>query len=206
MGVGAWAVALTVLATGRQGRRSALLAASGGLLFGAALLLTYGAVLLALVPAAVATARRRIAPLLWAGAGAAAVGTGFLAAGFAWWEGLAETRRTYLAGAGGKRPGGYFLLANPAALGLAVGPAAAVGLARLRDGRVWLLAGGALAAVALADISGMSRGEVERIWLPFVPWLLTACAALGRRAASRLWLALHLASGLGLQLLVRAPW
>ena len=24
----------------------------------------------------------------------------------------------------------------------------------------------------------MSRAEVERIWLPFVPWLLVACALL----------------------------
>ena len=25
--------------------------------------------------------------------------------------------------------------------------------------------------VVLADASGMSKAEVERIWLPFVPWL-----------------------------------
>ena len=44
--------------------------------------------------------------------------------------------------------------------------------------RLWLLVGGGLAAVAIADLSGMSKGEVERIWLPFLPWVLLAAAAL----------------------------
>ena len=35
--------------------------------------------------------------------------------------------------------------------------------------------------VALADASRMSQAEVERIWLPFVPWLLVACALLPKR-------------------------
>ena len=53
------------------------------------------------------------------------------------------------------------------------------------------------AMVVAADLSQMSKAEVERIWLPFVPWLLIGCALLperwrrwglgapgGRRAAS----------------------
>jgi hypothetical protein len=32
--------------------------------------------------------------------------------------------------------------------------------------------------VVAADLSQMSRAEVERIWLPFVPWLLVGCALL----------------------------
>ena len=32
--------------------------------------------------------------------------------------------------------------------------------------------------VALADASGMSKAEVERIWLPFIPWLTVSCALL----------------------------
>ena len=35
--------------------------------------------------------------------------------------------------------------------------------------------------VLLADVSQMSKAEVERIWLPFVPWLLVACALLPER-------------------------
>jgi hypothetical protein len=35
--------------------------------------------------------------------------------------------------------------------------------------------------VVLADASQMSKGEVERIWLPFVPWILVSCALLPER-------------------------
>ncbi len=41
-----------------------------------------------------------------------------------------------------------------------------------------------LATVLLADLSGMSKAEVERIWLPFVPWLLVGTALLPRPVAS----------------------
>jgi hypothetical protein len=42
-------------------------------------------------------------------------------------------------------------------------------LFRLRDRQLWLLVGAALTAVLLADVSGLSKAEVERIWLPFAP-------------------------------------
>ena len=44
-----------------------------------------------------------------------------------------------------------------------------------------LLAGAGVLMVAAADASGMSKAEVERIWLPFVPWLLISCALLPER-------------------------
>ncbi len=68
---------------------------------------------------------------------------------------------------------------------------------------MWLLAGGALVALAAADLSGMSKGETERIWLHLVPWLLVATAAL---RGSRGWLAAQVALALALQLTVRSPW
>ena len=43
-------------------------------------------------------------------------------------------------------------------------------------------------AVGAADLSGLSKAEVERIWLPFVVWLLVAAAHLPP-PAQRLWLA-----------------
>ena len=46
-----------------------------------------------------------------------------------------------------------------------------------RDRRAWLVVGAALVAVALADLSGMSKAEVERIWLPFAPFVLAATRA-----------------------------
>jgi hypothetical protein len=51
----------------------------------------------------------------------------------------------------------------------------------------------------------MSKAEVERIWLPFVPWVLVATAALPR-PERRAWLTLTVTAGLALQLLVRMPW
>ncbi|MGW5672640.1 hypothetical protein ACWEVO_32705, partial [Micromonospora sp. NPDC003776] len=51
-----------------------------------------------------------------------------------------------------------------------------------------LLPAGAALVVLTADLSGMSKAEVERIWLPFVVWLLVAAAHLPA-PARRWWLA-----------------
>ena len=94
---------------------------------------------------------------------------------------------------------------------LVVGPATAVALPRLRGRDAWLLAGAALAAVTLADVSGLSKAEVERIWLPFAPFVLVATCALATRAtrpirAARGWLGLQVTAALALQLVVRTKW
>lgn len=207
-GVGAWAVALIVLAVGRRGTRSDLAALAGGLLFGVALFLSYGLILLALIPLAVAGSARRLRPLAIATLGVVAVVLAFGAAGFWWLDGFEATRHEYLfRSAAVGRPYGYFLFADLAALALAVGPATFAAIARLRDPRLLTLVAGGLAAVALADLSGMSKGEVERIWLPFMPWLLAAGACLWRRPGSvRGWLAAQATCGIAIEVLVRTPW
>jgi hypothetical protein len=114
---------------------------------------------------------------------------------------LAATGDRYWAGIASERPVLYLtLLGNPAALALATGPAVAVGLWRLRR-RPELLPLAAVAAVCLADLSQMSRGEVERIWLPFVPWL--ALAAPGNR---RGWLAAQVGVAVALQSSLVSAW
>ncbi|HEY7137292.1 MAG TPA: hypothetical protein VIB48_19710 [Acidimicrobiia bacterium] len=206
-GVSAWAVALMVLATGRDGPRGDVLALVGGALFGVTAFLSYGLVLLALIPVAVALARRRVRPLLFGAVGAAPIFIAFAAAGFWWLDGLQVTRHAYATGVARRRPYDYFLLADIAAFALALGPAAAIALAWLRDRRLWLLAGAALVAIALADFSGMSKAEVERIWLPFAPWVLVATAAIARRPrTTRLLLVAQVATAVGIQALVRSPW
>jgi hypothetical protein len=105
------------------------------------------------------------------------------------------------------RPYSYFIIDDPAAWALALGPAMAVAVVRLRDRKLWLLVGGAIAAAVLADVSGLSEGEVERIWLPFTVWVLVAGAALGPgRAAVRGWLAAQVLTALAIQATIATLW
>jgi hypothetical protein len=215
-GVATWGAALLVVATGSRGTRSDIAAAAGGLLLAAAAFGSYGMVLAAVVPVTVAVHRRRLRPLIVAGIAAAVVALVFAAAGFVWVEGFAATRERYGAGIASRRPYVPFLLIDLAALAVALGPATAVAIARLRDRTLWTVVGAAILTVAIADISGMAKGEVERIWLPFTPWLLAAGVTLipatNARARSRLltagagWLALQACAAIALESVVRTPW
>ena len=202
-GVLAVAVALGAAAAVRS---RAVLAAGAGAMLGLAMLMTYGAgpfvavvgvVILVLAPA---DRRRR----LLAAAGLLAPVAVAAAVGFWWPAGLMATGSRYWAGVAGVRPALYTtVVGNPAALALAVGPAVAVGIAAIvrAPARAALLPGAVLAAVVVADITQLSRGEVERIWLPFVPWL--ALAAPGDR---RPLLALQVSTALVLQATLASPW
>jgi hypothetical protein len=216
-GVGAAAVALVVLATGRVGRRGDRTAVTGGLLFGCCAYLSYGLVLLALVPIAVAVRRRTARPIVLAGVGALPVVAAFSLAGFWWVDGLLATKAQYFVGVASRRPYEVYLVANLASFAIMLGPAAFAALTRLRDTRAWILAGSALCAVAIADVSGMSKAEVERIWLPFAPFVLLACGALwgdrvtngarGRRfGTGAAWLSTQAACALAIEGLVRTAW
>jgi hypothetical protein len=205
-GVGAWAVTLVLVAIARDDRRGDLCAVAGGLLFGVVAFLSYGLVLLALIPLGLAGRARRVRPLVLAAGAAATVFAAFAVAGFWWFAGLAATRERYFAGVASRRPYDVFLLVNAACLAIAIGPAIAVALARLRDRRLWWLLGGVLAALGIAALSGMSKGEVERIWLPFTVWLLPAGAVFATAERAPRWLAMQLVFTIGLQTLVRSPW
>jgi hypothetical protein len=205
-GVGTWAVALLVLASSSHRRRRHAYAIAGGLLFGIGCFLSYGLALLAVLPLAIAWQRRQLRALVPAAVATACVFAAFAAAGFWWFDGLAATHARYVDGVASRRPYGAFLLANLACLLIAIGPAIAVGLSRLRDRRLWWLVGAAVVAIGLAAVSGMSKGEVERIWLPFSIWLLPAGCALAAPDRRSGWLALQIAFTIGLQTLVRSPW
>jgi hypothetical protein len=100
------------------------------------------------------------------------------------------------------------LVANAAAFGIALGPAIVVALTRLRDRRLLLVVGGGLVALGLAMMSGMSKGEVERIWLPFAVWLLPAGAvlAIGRDRVTSGWVGLQVATAIAVTTVVKTPW
>jgi hypothetical protein len=202
MGVGAWGIALLALGAWR---RSDYLAVEGGVVLGLLLFLSYGAVGLGPVALVVAWVHRSLRQLFVALGGVLAVTMLFAAAGFWWFDGFSGTVARYEAGVSLQRPFAWFAVANLGALALVLGPAAAVGLANLRRAPVAALTWAALAGVLAATLSGLSRGEVERIWLIFVPWILVACATIDLRRA-RGMLALQGLAALAIQTGVRTPW
>jgi hypothetical protein len=138
-------------------------------------------------------------------AGVAVVAATFTLLGFWWFGGLAATRVRYLLGVSQFRPYSYSLVGNLAALAIAAGPAVAVGLAALRKRSTWLILGPVLAAVMMANLSGLSKGEVERIWLPFAVWLPVAGSAIAG-ARRRPWLAAQAVWAIAIQVFVVEPW
>ncbi|MEV4460266.1 hypothetical protein AB0J39_31000, partial [Microbispora sp. NPDC049633] len=216
-GVGAWGTALLVFGARSRAGRVAL-GLGAGLALGALPYLSYGLVPYLLVPLVAAVAagvpRTTVAACL---AGMAAVSALFAAGGFWWPAGVLATHAEWAADPGAARPYLYFLVANLAVLALVTGPATAAGLVAPGRARDRILPLAALAAVLALDVSGVTRGEVERIWLPYALWV----AALGGRTGAghtgaghtgaghtgggRL-LAAQAAAGLLLQGFVRSPW
>ncbi|WP_036566500.1 hypothetical protein [Nocardia sp. BMG51109] len=68
-----------------------------------------------------------------------------------------------------------------------------------------VVAAAGLAALLAADLSGLSKAETERIWLPFDVWLLAATALLPARSV-RAWLVVQAAGALLLNHLLFTNW
>ncbi|MFI6862206.1 hypothetical protein ACIBKZ_20280 [Streptomyces sp. NPDC050421] len=220
--VAAWSVALLALAATRTVRRPAAAATVAGLLYGLTCYLSYGLTLIALPLLAVLVLTRTPKPLPLFVLGALVAPVAFTLAGFNWWEAYRLLVERYYQGAGGIRPYSYWIWANLACTAIAVGPATLAGLRRtmagapgtvrtLRTGtttppqRLILLVSAALLALLAADLSGMSKAETERIWQPFMLWLLPAAALLpaqGRRG----WLAAQATVALAVNHLLWTGW
>ncbi len=206
-GLAALAVAGTRVTTGAMAAWSAV----AGLVLGWCVLMSYGLALLGLLALAVLWLARSWRPLPIAVAAALVpvlVLDGF---GFALWEAYPALSDRYWAGIARVRPAAYWLWGDLAALLVSAGPALGAGLAALaaqgrRAARApAVLVAAAAATVVLADASRMSKGEVERIWLPFVPWLTLALVALPERWR-RPVLALQLLTALLVQHLLYTTW
>lgn len=211
--VAAWGIAALALGANRRSRAWSLLA---GLLLGYCVMLSYGLPLLAILAVAVLLLARSLRPLPWAALAAGAVLVAFALAGFAWWDALPVLHSRYWSGIARHRPAWYWLWGNLAALTVSAGPVLGPGLAcaatslrsSLRDADrrvVTVLSGAALLMVVAADASLMSKAEVERIWLPFVPWLLLATARLPERWRGRAF-AVQAVFALVLQHLLWSKW
>ena len=131
----------------------------------------------------------------------------FTASGFWWVDGYHLVTQRYHHGYGGTRPQSYWVWANLACLVIAAGPAVGPALARirLRTTAPMLLPLAAAVAIVAADLSGFSKAETERIWLPFAIWLLAATALLPARHRRR-WLALQAATALLVNHLLLTHW
>lgn len=221
-GVAAWALALLALAATRETRAPRVAAVGAGLLFGLTVYLSYGLTLCALIAVAVLFLARTARPLPYVLVGAAAVIAAFTLAGFHWWEGYQLLHQRYYQGAAAIRPYSYWVWANLACTVCVIGLATAAGLRRAltatphalgrlrgaRDSatdRIALLTLAALLAVAAANLSGMSKAETERIWLPFALWLLP-CAALLPPRTARWWLAAQALLALLINHVLRTGW
>ncbi|GFG97883.1 hypothetical protein MTIM_37620 [Mycobacterium timonense] len=215
-GVAAWGIALLAVAVHRPVRFPALTAAGAGLLLGWGVFCNYGLMLMGLPALAVlASAPGRRAMLRTLGPAALvaiAVAVAFAIAGFFWFDGYHLVQQRYWQGIAKDRPFQYWSWANLACVVCAIGLGGVAGVARVFD---WaairrrsgfhLLLCGVLAAIACADLSMLSKAEVERIWLPFTVWL-TAAAALLPVRSHRIWLALNAVGALALNTIILTNW
>ncbi len=186
--VAAWGLAAVAAAT-TSVRRSAVWGwgVVGGLLLGCCLLLSYGLPLLATLVLAVLAAGWSWRPFPAVALGAVAPVLGLRRLGFRLWAAYPVLQRPLLAGIAAAATGVVLALGGPRVAAISAGPALGAGLGSLlADGRrsprvVRLLVGAAGLTVLAADASRMSKAEVERIWLPFVPWLLLSTVCLPER-------------------------
>ena len=120
-------------------------------------------------------------------------------------DGIAVTHVASTLGRAADRPYLYFLVADLVLLGALVGPAGVGGLTGLRHlpRAVRLLVVVALGAALLGAVSGVERGEVERIWVPLACWVLPAAATLADR---RGWLVAQATATIALQIVLVSPW
>ncbi len=203
-------LALVTTAMKTHGHRTAVGTASiGGLLFGWTLMMTYGASTFMVAPALVVLAAkkirfsRRFVVASAGAAGALAVVVLMDRLGFYWRDGLETVRLFYWAGTAQFRPWAYFMVGNVGTLFIAIGPAAIIGLVGRFPKRAWLLCLSGIVAITAANISQLSKGEVERIWLIFMPVLLTATMNIER---PRRWLCVQAAIGVILQVWLISKW
>jgi hypothetical protein len=214
-GVVAAGICALVHGARRSDWQGGLLALAGGAVLGVSLYLSYGLVLVAPLAVAGIIAAVRVRgrggarhgigaygrPMVLAGVGVTSVVVAVTAAGFWWVDGLRLVVRRIVEGGGWHdRPGAYFAFANLAALAVVVGPAVVAGFpvavraAARTAGESWrflAIPAAALAALAVAQVSTMSLGEVERIWLPWAVWLLPLAAMLPA-STRRGWLSAQL--------------
>ncbi len=215
-GVAAWGLALLALAVRGTTRLPILAGAAAGLLLGWGIFLNYGLGLIALPAVAVLIAAEDVRSALRGFVPAmivalALVGV-FVLVGFWWFDGYTLVQERYWQGIAANRPFQYWSWANFASVVCAVGLGTVAGVSRAFDVKLikersglHLVILAALLATVCADLSMLSKAEVERIWLPYTVWLTAAGALLPPRT-HRWWLGLNVIGALVLNSVILTNW
>lgn len=215
-GVAAWGLALLALAARGTARLPILAGAGAGLLLGWGIFLNYGLGLIALPAVAILLSakdvRSSMRALLPAVVAALAVVGVYALVGFWWFDGYTLVQERYWQGIAKDRPFQYWSWANYASVVCAVGLGTVAGVSRAFDLKLIKQRSGlhlvilaALLATACADLSMLSKAEVERIWLPYTVWLTAAGALLPPRS-QRWWLGLNVIGALVLNSVILTNW
>jgi hypothetical protein len=201
-------VALGVVAS--EPDRSRWWAVSSGLVLGVAALFSYAVGWLAVTLLVVCFVRRRVPTIALIGGGALVPLALARAVGFVWPDGLTAAQVDWSVRVGPHRSWLLWALLDLVVLVIACGPHVVTAARRIRRTPGWPMLVGASIGVGFAIVSGLARGEVERSWLPFFPWLLvpvTGTSDDGEPARpSLLLLALGAAAAVVIESVLRSAW
>jgi hypothetical protein len=202
------AIALGVIGT--EPRRRPWWALSAGAVLGVAALFSYAVGWLAATLLVVCFVRRRATTIAFIGTGALAPLALARVLGFVWPDGLTAAQADWSLRVGPHRSWLLWALLDVVVLVVACGPHVVTAARRVRRTPGWPFLVGAGIAVLFAVGSGLARGEVERTWLPFFPWLLvpvTGAGADGEPARpSLLLLALGAGAAVVIESVLRSAW
>ena len=171
------AVFVTLGVVGSEPGRRPLWALGSGLVLGLDAMLNYAVVWLGVSVMAVYFVRRRpLLNVITAIGALLPLGVARLF-GFSWAAGLSLAQHDFSVRVGPHRSWLLWALLDLVLLLIACGPAIIRAFLRLHLTPGWPFVVGAGLAVIFAILSGLSRGEVERSWLAFYPFLLIPAVA-----------------------------
>ena len=204
----AMSVAAGVLAS--EPGRTPRWAITAGVLLGIASLFSYAAGWLGVIPLLVCFTRRRGTTIALMGSGALVPLGAAQVLGFVWPDGLTAAQVDWSERIGPNRSWLIWAVLDLVMLVIACGPALVPAMRKLRLTPGWPFVAGAAVAVLFAVGSGLSRGEVERSWLPFFPWLLIPAVASARGQdpprIPPLLLAVGAAAAVVIESVLRSAW
>lgn len=201
-------VALGVVAS--EPGRTPRWAISSGVVLGIAALFSYAVGWLAAIPLVVCFIRRRATTIAFIGTGALVPLALARLMGFDWPAGLTVAQADWSVRVGPHRSWLLWAVLDLIVLVIACGPHVVTAARWVRRTPGWPFLVGAGIGVGFAIGSGLARGEVERSWLPFFPWLLVPVTGTdddGEPACpSLLLLALGAGAAVVLESVLRSAW